>query len=284
MFKALNKIKFAKPSLKSKLILSLSAIAVVLLLSSIISVLEYSSMSSYVSDMVAENIHSVNVAQKLADQSNEYNLAILALVGEESSVALPEFDRDGFTARCDSLRASLASSSFLPLADSVEYSYSAYMLTSLELQDVIASEFVDTRSWYFDRLQPRYRRLSTDIHKLTDAIYLELEHNSATFESTFYRSIIPGIVAVVVGLLLLLMLLFFLNVYYVKPIYRMLESLRMYRSFNTPYKYDFQGDDQLHELNEDISELASENGRLRKRISAMRNAAASSPAAEGTEE
>ncbi|MCR5560422.1 MAG: hypothetical protein K6F58_01215 [Bacteroidales bacterium] len=259
-----------KFNLRTKLSLSLSLIGIVLLVSSIISVMEYRSMSSYVSDMIAENIHSVNVAQKLADQANEYNLAILALVGEESSVVLPDFDKAAFTARCDSLRASLSSNGIMPLADSVEYAYSAYMLTSFELQDVIASDFIDTRSWYFERLQPRYRRLRSDIAKLTEAIYVDLEDNSRTFESTFYRSIIPGIVAVGVGLLLLLMLLFFMTVYYVTPIYRMLDSLRLYRSHGTPFSYDFPGNDQLHCLNEEISELASENGILRKRISAMR--------------
>ena len=259
-----------KLNLRNKLNLSLSFIGVVLLVSSIISVMEYRSMSSYVSDMIADNIHSVNVAQKLADQANEYNLEILALVGDESSVALPNFDRVAFTSRCDSLRASLSSNGIMPLADSVEYSYSAYMLTSLELQDVIASDFIDTRSWYFERLQPRYRRLRSDIAKLTDAIYVDLEDNSRTFESTFYRSIIPGIVAVGVGLLLLLMLLFFVSVYYVRPIYRMLDAIRLYRTQGAPYNYDFPGDDQLHGLNEEISELASENGVLRKRIPAMR--------------
>ena len=158
----------------------------------------------------------------------------------------------------------------VPLTDSVIYAYSAYMLTSMELNDVLLSDFIDTRSWYFERLQPRYRRLRSDIAKLTDAIYVDLEDNSRTFESTFYRSIIPGIVAVGVGLLLLLMLLFFVSVYYVRPIYRMLDSIRLYRTQGTPYTYDFPGDDQLHALNEEISELASENGVLRKRISAMR--------------
>ena len=270
MLKASKKIKFTKLSLRSKLVLSLSAIAMVLLISSIISILEYRTMSSYVSDMVAENIHSVNVAQQLADQSNEYNLEILALVGEESSVALPDFDRAGFTARCDSLRASLSSSSFMPLADSVEYSYSAYMLTSLELQDVIASEFVDTRSWYFERLQPRYSRLRSDIDRLTEAIYVELENASTTFESTFYRSIIPGMVAVLVGLLLVIMLMFFLDSNYVKPVYRMLSSLDAYRKNGMEYKCSFDGDDQISSLNSSIRELTEENGSLRKRIAAMK--------------
>lgn len=271
MFNALKRIKFAKLSLRSKLVLSLSAIAMALLVSSIISVLEYRSVSSYVSDKIAENIHNINMAQKLANQSNEYNLAILALVGKDSLVTMPEFDSEGFESLCDSLRTSLSESGLMHLADSVEYSYSAYMLISLQLQDVIASEFTDTQTWYFEGLQPRFNKLLADIDNLTEAIYKDLEHNSATFESTFYRGIIPGIVAVAVGFLLLLMLLFFITIYYVKPIYGMLDSIKMYRSYNTPYNYDFQGDDQLHELNENVRELASENSRLRKRISAMRS-------------
>ena len=138
MFNALKRIKFAKLSLKSKLVLSLSAIAVVLLVSSIISVLEYRSVSSYVSDKIAENIHNINVAQKLANQSNEYNLAILALVGEESFVAMPEFDREGFESRCDSLRKSITESGFMPWPIHVEYSILLICLR-LELQNVIVS-------------------------------------------------------------------------------------------------------------------------------------------------
>ena len=261
---------WGKFSMRTKLILSLSAIAAVLLISSLISVMEYRSMSSYVSDTIADNIYSINVAQKLADQSNEYNLALLAVVGDESSVSLPDFDRSAFTSRCDSLRASLSSIGMMPLADSVEYSYSAYMLTSLELEDVIQSDFIDTRSWYFERLQPRFNRLRSDIDNLTAAVYDELAENSKTFESTFYRSIIPGIVAVGVGLLLILMLLFFINIYYVRPIYKMLDGLSIYRNTGAQYNFDFTGDDELHQLNSSIREVTVENRQLRRRISALR--------------
>lgn len=222
------------------------------------------------SDMVADNIRSVNLAQRLSDAVNDYNLAILAVVGEDSSVNMPSFDHNAFTATCDSLRAAVSTKDIIPLADSVEYSYAAYMLTSLELQDVILSDFIDTRSWFFERLQPRHRHLCRNINNLTDSIYKDLEQNSVTFQSSYYRSIIPGIVTVAVGLLLIVLLLFFLSVYYVKPICRMLDSLVMYRSNNIPYNYDFQGDDELHELNANISEVAGENRVLRRRISAMK--------------
>ena len=184
--------------------------------------MEYSRMSSYVSNLIAANIGSINAAQKLADAANAYNLGILAVIGDNSTKHLPELRQNDFIAHCDSLKSSLTSASMLPLADSVLYSYSAYMLTTLELPQAILSDFINTREWYFDRLQPRYNRLRSDINILNTAIYNDLQKNSATFERGFYRSIIPGAVAVAVGLLLVLLLMFFLMAYYVNPIYRML--------------------------------------------------------------
>ena len=83
-------------SLKQKMVLSLSAIAVVLVVSGVITWLEYRRMSNYVSDMIAEDINSINVAQKLATVTDNYNLQILALIGDDSLNSLPDFDQQGF--------------------------------------------------------------------------------------------------------------------------------------------------------------------------------------------
>ncbi len=266
-----TRIREFKLTMKMKLVLSLSSIAVILLVSSFISIMEYSRMSSYVSDLIAANIGSINAAQKLADAANSYNLGILAIIGDNSEKHLLELRQNDFIDHCDSLKASLTSEKMLPLADSVLYSYSAYMLTSLELKHAILSDFINAREWYFDRLQPKYNRLRSDINILNTAIYNELQKNSATFERGFYRSIIPGAVAVAVGLLLVVLLLFFLMAYYVNPIYRMLTGLKNYRSFGSKYSYEFEGDDQLSELNDGITEMAGENMQLRKRLKMLRD-------------
>ena len=101
-------------------------------------------------------------------------------------------------------------------------------------------------------------------------MYRDLEKNSATFDRGFYRSIIPGIVAVGVGLLLVLMLLFFVLAFYVNPLYRMLEGMRAYRSADKKYTVRFDGDDELAELNEGIGEITGENQQLRRRIKALK--------------
>ena len=257
-------------SLKQKMVLSLSAIVVVLIVSGVISILEYRRMSNYVSDMIAEDINSINVAQKLATVTDDYNLQILAVIGDDSLNSLPDFDQQGFVFYCDSLRSSFSGENVLPLTDSVLYSYSAYMLTSLELEQVIQSDFIDSRTWYFERLQPSFKRLSGDIDRLTQAMYDDLQANSEEFDQGFHRSIIPVVVAVSVGIILVLLLMFFIISYYVNPLNRMLEGLDDYRSMGRRYGYTFDGDDQLVELNEGISELTEENRQYRRRIKLLK--------------
>ena len=64
--------------------------------------------------------------------------------------------------------------------------------------------------------------------------------------------------------------MFFILSYYVNPLYRMLEGLSAYRSSDKKYTVSFEGDDQLVELNDGISELAGENQQLRRRIRDLR--------------
>ena len=263
-------------SLKQKMVLSLSAIAVALVVCGIISFLEYSRMSNYVSDMIAEDINSINVAQRLAAVTDNYNLQILAVIGDDTLDSLPDFDQQAFVFYCDSLRSSFSRENVLPLTDSVLYSYSAYMLTSLELEQVVHSDFIDSRTWYFERLQPSFKRLSGDIDRLSQAMYDDLQANSEEFDQGFHRSIIPVVVAVSVGIILVLLLMFFIISYYVNPLNRMLQGMDEYRSMNRRYGYTFDGDDQLAELNEGITELTEENRQLRRRIKALKESQAAS--------
>jgi hypothetical protein len=76
------------------------------------------------------------------------------------------------------------------------------------------------------------------------------------------------------------MLLFFIISGYVNPIYKMLESLNAYRGSDKKYTYQFDGDDQLAELNAGITEITQENAQLRTRVLALRHKTGSGADAE----
>jgi hypothetical protein len=253
-----------------KVLYSLGSLAAILLLSGVISIIEYRRMSDYVSELIAANIKSINLAQKLSDITEEYNHQMLSVVVQNDISLMPEFDLDYFMAQSDSLKNSFTSQNALPMVDSVEVSFDAFMKTSLKFDEVFLADNVDTGEWFFGTLQPRYNKFRSEMNILNEAIYNDLLSNSADFDAGFYRSIIPGVVSVGAGLLLIMLLLFFTLVNYVRPIYRMTEGINAYRSSGRRYNFVFDGDDQLAEINSGVIEIIEENVELKTRIKALR--------------
>ena len=263
--------KERKPSMKKKLFFSLGSLAIILLLSSVISILEYRRMSDYVSDLIASNIKSINLSQKLADITQEYNDQMLAVVVQNDISLMPDFNLAYFNAQSDSLRGSFTSGKMLPKVDSVVMSFDAFMKTSLKFDEVFLADTVNTGEWFFGSLQPRYTKLRQDLTSLNEVIHEELRNNSADFDAGFYRSIIPGVVSVGAGLLLILLLLYFTMVYYVRPICRMSDGLDAYRLSSRRYLYEFDGDDQLANINAGLTEIIDENVELKRRVKNLRD-------------
>lgn len=259
-----------KPSMRRKLCLSLGSLAMILLLSSVISIVEYRRMSSYVSDLIASNIHSINLSQRLADITEEYNHQMLAVVVQNDISLMPEFNIKYFNAQADSLKNSFTKQTALPMVDTVSTSFNKFMTTSLKFDEVFLADSVDTGEWFFGTLQPCYNAFREDMAVLNEMIHDELRTNSADFDAGFYRSIIPGVVSVAAGILLVILLLYFTMVYYVNPIYKISSGIDNYRMSSRRFSYSFDGDDQLANINNGVSELIEENLELRRRITTLR--------------
>lgn len=268
--KFLKRRREKRPSLRRKIFLALGAIAAILLLSSVISILEYRRMSNYVSELIASNIKSINLSQSLADQTQEYNHQMVSVVVQNDISLMPEFNQKKFRFQSDSLRRLLNSQNALPLVDSLDASFDAFMNTSLKFDEIFLADSVDTGEWFFGTLQPCYNTLRADIASLNEQIHEDLKENSEDFDAGFYRSIMPGFVAICAGLLLVILLLYFLMVDYVKPIYKISEGIDNYRSLARRHGYTFDGDDQLANINSGVTELIEENIELKRRVKNLR--------------
>ena len=258
------------PSLGKKVFLSLGSIAAILLLSGVISILEYRRMSTYVSDLIAANIKSIALSQKLSDITEEYNHQMLSVVVQNDISLMPEFDLKYFNAQADTLKNSIISHTTLEMVDSVSSSFNDFMKTSLRFDEVFLADNVDTGEWFFGTLQPSYNKFRQDIAVLNEMIHQELTSNSADFDAGFYRSIMPGVVSVGAGLLLVFLLFFFTLVNYVRPIYRISDGIESYQKTGRKYGYTFDGDDQLASINAGVTDLIEENIELKRRVRALK--------------
>lgn len=250
--------------------MSLGSLAMILLLSGVISVVEYRRMSTYVSDLIAANIKSINLSQKLADITEEYNHQMLAVVVQNDISMMPEFNLKHFNSQADSLKNAFRKRSAHPMVDTVVTSFNDFMTTSLKFDEVFLADNIDTGEWFFGTLQPCYNNFRQYMNALNEMIYEELKQNSSNFDDGFYRSLMPGVVSVSAGLILVILLLYFTLLYYVNPIYKISEGVDNYRLSSKKYRYTFDGDDQLVNINSGLTELIDENLELKGRIKALR--------------
>ena len=257
-------------SLRKKVYLSLGALAMMLLLSGVISILEYRRVSTYVSDLIASNINSIVLSQRLSDLTQEHNHRMLSVVVQNDISQMPEFEDLPFTAVADSLRTTFTSQNALPMLDTVVTSFNDFVKTSQKFDMVFLADTVDTGTWFFGTLQPKYNALIQDLGKLNELIHEDLMANSENFDAGFYRSIIPGVVSVGAGLLLICLLLYFTLVNYVKPIYRISDGIDNYRQSARRHAYSMDGDDQLGNINDGVTELIEENIELKHRLKVLR--------------
>ncbi len=266
------KISTVNLSIRVKLILSFCAIIIVLLLSTGIAVVEYSSMSNYVSGLISGNINSMNMAKKLNEQGIKHNVDILLYLSQDSNNKLnkPKFSQDNLHSNFSTLKNKLLTKNTRFLADSVFFSYIDYLAEATNLESKQKDTTVDVKTWYFNTLQPKFNKLEDDMTKLSSAIYNDLQKNSFRFDRGFYRSIIPGIVAIGVSILLIILLLFFILSYYVNPLSNMLKGLYNFRAFDKKYSVKFEGDDELEEINRRITELSNENTQMSKLIRTLK--------------
>ena len=259
-----------RPSLRKKVYLSLGALAMMLLLSGVLSILEYRRVSTYVSDLIASNINSIVLSQRLSDLTQEHNHQMLSVVVLNDISLMPEFNDLPFMSVADSLRTTFTSQNAQPMLDTVVTSFNDFVKTSRKFDEVFLADTVNTGEWFFSTLQPRYNSLIQDLGKLNELIHQDLKENSENFDAGFYRSIIPGAVSVCAGLLLICLLLYFTLSNYVRPIYRISEGIDSYRQSSRRHTYTMDGDDQLANINNGVTELIEENLQLKHRLKALR--------------
>lgn len=265
-FRLFRRREKSKPSIRKKALFSLGTLAVILVLSGVISILEYRRMSDYVSDLISANIKSITLSQQLSDITEEYNHQMLAVVIQNDLSLMPDFSKDYFMAQSDALKSSITAESTLPVVRKVDDSFDHFIITSQKFDEVFLADTVDTGEWFFGTLQPAYNEFSHDMSELNAAIHQELHDNSLNFDASFYRSIIPGVVCVCAGLLLVMLLMYFTISNYVNPIYKIAEGLEAYKTKGRRYGYMMEGDDHLAEINAGVTEIIEENIELKQRV------------------
>ncbi len=252
-------------AIKKKISLGFVVIATILLVSSAISIYEFIRMRSTVSNLINDNISAINTTRLLMEVTDEYNFNLLEGIGDETRELLVlDADDDMFSSNLKELREKFTTEQERMYADSVLFAYTTYVIVMNDAKEVWHSDYSGRRSWYFSKLHPVYLRLRWYLQKLTLTSQEALAENSMNMSDSFYRSIMPGVVAVLMGMVMVFLFNYFINFYFVNPLMKISKGVSDYLFRKKSYTVVVDNDDELKELNENVRELVETNRKLSK--------------------
>ncbi len=249
--------------IRKKIFLGFVVIGTVLLLSGVLAIYEFVSMRQSMSNLVSDNIKSINSSYLLLEVTDEYNFALLKSMGDAHSAVIPDNKQD--TRFSDYLtELKYTNEREQNMADSVVYAYTAYIHIMKEAPLVWQGNYQGRRSWYFDRMYPVYMKLRGYIQKLTAITQEELAVNSQNLSDSYYRSLMPCVVAVGIGIVLVMLFNYFINFYFIRPILSITKGISNYILYKKSYNVVIENYDELQDLNQNVSELIDANKKLIK--------------------
>lgn len=251
--------------IRKKILLGFLVIGIVLLLSGFISIYEFVRMRNTVHTLVADNIKSINTSNLLLEVTDEYNFALLKSMGEAVSADIPNISEDTrFTDYLENAMDKYTDIREQNMADSVVYAYTAYIHVMKEAPLVWQGNYQGRRSWYFERMYPVYMKLRGYIQQLMMLSQKALTENSYNLSDSFYRSLMPCVVSVGVGIVLVILFVYFINFYFINPILMISKGISNYVTNKKSYNVTLDNTDELQDLNQNVADLVDINKKLEK--------------------
>ncbi len=238
-----------------------------LLLSGMIAFFEFGRMSSQVSQIISNNVTSVDISRNLLNLCDRYNSSLFQSLNEDYLAGVPEIlPADEFEENIALLRENVRSRAERNLVDTVRYAYSAYMQVAIDVEHIWLQPKDIRTDWYFQNLQKSYDDLRYYLQRLSTRSQRALAGNYDSLKDSYYRSIMPGVVAIGASIILVILFAFFLNSYILKPVLKMHKGIKDYRNFGRKYDVTFDyGGDQIQEMNSDIKDLLDDSNEMRRR-------------------
>lgn len=251
--------------IRRKISLGFVVIAAILFLSGVISVFEFNRMRNSVTNLIRDNINSINTSEMLLEIMDEYNFILLSKVIQDPTVKSAEIVYDErFDKYIESIKKNFSSQAEVAIADSLTLAYTHYVDVISQAPVIMLQDMVSRNTWYTNELKPVYENLRTYKKKLGLLTQQALANNTRELQEGYYRSIMPGIIAVGAGIMLVLLFNYFINLYFISPVLLISKAIKNYKKYNKSYVVSFDNDDEIQEMNAEVKGIIEENKKLKK--------------------
>ncbi len=253
-------------AIRKKIYLGFIIIGSILFLSGVIAIVEFNRMTRMVSRLMTANINSINTSRKIMELTDEYNFILLTGVLTDSvfnSKIILNDDR--FNQYLAGIKDNFSGEDQIVVVDSLTICYAQY-LSVIRGADRIMEEDISSRVvWYNNEFKPVYDNLRKYKKKMGQLTQSAMTENIEQLHDGYYRSIMPGFIAVAAGIILVILFYYFINIYFISPLLKISKGIYSYRENRKSYVVEFDNDDEIQELNFEVKSIIDENKRLKSK-------------------
>ncbi len=250
--------------IRKKISLGFVVIGFVLFFSSVIAVFEFNRMRNSVTVLMKSNINSINTSRMLMELTDEYNFILMSRVIVDSTFGSADvlYD-DRFDSYIYNIKNNFSSQTEIETADSLALYYSRYLSVISKARNIMTEDTETRKEWYKNELEPVYNKLRKYKKELGVLTQSALSDNTKELQEGYYRSIMPGIIAVSAGIVLVLLFNYFINLYFISPILLISKGIKNYKEFRKSYNIHFDNDDEIQDINCEVRSIIEENKKLK---------------------
>lgn len=239
--------------IRKKITIGFLSLAVLLFFSGVVSLIELNRLSNSTTILLEKSKHNIDIAKQMLDAVQDQNTSLLQMVvlGDSSCYISYLEEVKAFE------QALQTASDAANDRASLDGIYTAYKSYNQIINSHGQLSYESDTEWFADMYKTSYLNLTTKIKNYMIESQDALANRAELVESSAYRAITPGILALAVGIIILLMFLFFINIYLLIPITTIERSLKNYIKSKIPFNVKMEGRDELFNLKESIEELIS---------------------------
>jgi methyl-accepting chemotaxis protein len=245
---------------KKKIFLGFVVIGLILFTSGMISLFQLVQIEQTVTDINTDYIRSIEASEKIFNEAKKQTWKILDIMHEnlQDEGARIKLNDTFYVKHLDFIRENITIPDERNMFDTLFAKYQQFKRQTILLDSLFVSGNAKDRNEWFNTLyRPVYERFTEAAHNHEMLNQNTIASNVAELKSNFYRMVIPLIVAVAVGLFLIILFNYFINIYFISPVLKIIKGIKDYSVNKQSYNVKIDTRDEINDLNREVKSLIS---------------------------
>ena len=244
-------------SLRFKILSGFLILALMLAIAGIWSIYELNSIGTSVQDLLDENYRSIRAAEMMVEALERQDSGILLLLlgkwdeGRKIITSADELFQKNYRIAENNITVPGEGD----LVNKIKQKYSTFR--NSWGGPIVVTDKKGNLDWYFRNLHAEFLEVKSAVNELKELNEETLYRTASDLKNKASRAVMPGTVAVIAALIFSLMFTYFVNLYMVNPIKRMIRGIEDFTKRDKDFDVSVETNDEIFHLASAIRSLCS---------------------------